>query len=71
MASHPLPTLQPAVAPAGGLGRALRQAAATLRRWVRVTGQRRQLGELDAHQLRDIGLTRHEAAREARRHFWD
>ncbi|WP_234270267.1 DUF1127 domain-containing protein [Billgrantia ethanolica] len=40
-------------------------------RLVQLRHQRSQLLELSDHQLRDIGLTRHEAAREARRHFWD
>lgn len=33
--------------------------------------ERHQLLELSDHQLRDIGLTRREVAREARRHFWE
>lgn len=33
--------------------------------------QRRRLAQLDAAQLRDIGLTREQAADEARRYFWD
>jgi uncharacterized protein YjiS (DUF1127 family) len=33
--------------------------------------QRRHLAELDDAMLRDIGLTRDEARREARRPFWD
>ncbi|MBA2778473.1 DUF1127 domain-containing protein [Halomonas kenyensis] len=40
-------------------------------RLVQLRRERSQLLELSDHQLRDIGLTRHEAAREARRHFWD
>ncbi|WP_229359055.1 DUF1127 domain-containing protein [Halomonas salipaludis] len=33
--------------------------------------ERNQLHELSDELLRDIGLTRHEANRESRRHFWD
>ncbi|MGR4067329.1 DUF1127 domain-containing protein [Billgrantia sp. C5P2] len=33
--------------------------------------ERAQLHELSDRQLRDIGLTRQQATREARRHFWD
>ncbi len=33
--------------------------------------ERNQLLELNDHQLRDIGLTRRDVIREARRHFWD
>ncbi|SFQ95260.1 DUF1127 domain-containing protein [Poseidonocella sedimentorum] len=33
--------------------------------------QRRALGRLSAHQLEDIGLTRTQAEREARRPIWD
>ncbi|MCC5884153.1 MAG: DUF1127 domain-containing protein [Halomonas sp.] len=40
-------------------------------RLVQLRRERNQLLELSDHQLRDIGLTRHEAARESRRHFWD
>lgn len=40
-------------------------AAAALRR------QRRDLGALDEHLLRDVGLTRGEALREADRPVWD
>jgi uncharacterized protein YjiS (DUF1127 family) len=37
----------------------------------RIARERRHLEALDDRQLRDIGLTRHQAMREARRHFWD
>ncbi len=33
--------------------------------------QRRRLCKLDKAALRDLGLTRHEALKEARRPFWD
>jgi uncharacterized protein YjiS (DUF1127 family) len=45
--------------------------------WVKVLGkmhdrwqQRQTLLDLDDHLLRDIGLTRNQAAREARKPFW-
>lgn len=37
----------------------------------RIARQRRQLGQLDAHLLKDIGLTDDAARAEARRPFWD
>nr|WP_240457714.1 hypothetical protein [Halomonas socia] len=33
--------------------------------------ERNRLHELSDELLRDIGLTRHEANRESRRHYWD
>jgi uncharacterized protein YjiS (DUF1127 family) len=36
-----------------------------------LTRSRRSLGQLDDHILRDIGLTRAEAAFESRRSVWD
>ncbi|MFY0991068.1 DUF1127 domain-containing protein [Halomonas sp. C05BenzN] len=42
-----------------------------LARWNRLRHERHQLGELSDDLLRDIGLTRREALREARRPFWD
>ncbi|MGR2739612.1 DUF1127 domain-containing protein [Billgrantia sp. Q4P2] len=38
---------------------------------VQLRRERTQLQELSDHQLRDIGLTRQQANREARRPFWD
>ena len=32
--------------------------------------QRRDLSRLDDHLLRDIGISRHDVAREARKSFW-
>lgn len=43
---------------------------ALLRLWQRNRITRRSLCALDAHLLRDIGLTAGAAAREARRPFW-
>ena len=45
-------------------------ALATLGRWLQRAAQRRALAALDDHRLRDIGVTRQAAAREARRPFW-
>ena len=36
-----------------------------------VARERHQLLELDEHQLRDIGITRYDAVREANRPSWD
>jgi uncharacterized protein YjiS (DUF1127 family) len=43
---------------------------ATLLRWHQRARQRRQLGELNDHLLRDIGITRAEALAEAEQPFW-
>lgn len=43
----------------------------TVRTWMRVVRERRALSNLDAHLLRDIGLTCRDAETEASRHFWD
>ncbi len=45
--------------------------AARLSSFFAVARQRAQLAQLDANQLRDLGLTRHEADQEASRPFWD
>jgi uncharacterized protein YjiS (DUF1127 family) len=42
----------------------------TVRAWAIRTRQRRALGALDRHLLRDIGLTPEEAMREAGKAFW-
>lgn len=44
---------------------------AALARFWRAYDTRRQLGELDAHLLRDIGVTRLDARLEASRKPWD
>jgi uncharacterized protein YjiS (DUF1127 family) len=41
-----------------------------LREWLRRSRTRHEIAELDDHLLRDIGLTRYEAAAEGRKHFW-
>ena len=45
----------------------LRRFAFCVSRW----RQRRVLADLPDHLLRDIGVTRNQAAREASRPFWD
>lgn len=49
----------------------LRDGLARVRHLMQLRRERNQLRELSDHQLRDIGLTRREVVREARRHFWD
>ncbi len=43
----------------------------SLSRMFAVAHERRALAELDAAQLKDLGLTHSEALEEARRPFWD
>jgi len=50
-----------------GFGRALKALA----RWRALRHERLALAELDAHRLRDIGISPEEARREALRPFWD
>ena len=38
--------------------------------WIERSRQRQALAALDDHQLRDIGITRLEAVREAEKPFW-
>jgi len=38
--------------------------------WVRRSESRRELGRLSDRELRDLGLTRFDATREARKPFW-
>jgi uncharacterized protein YjiS (DUF1127 family) len=45
-------------------------ASNQLARWLDAARSRRTLEELDEHLLRDIGLTRAEARREADKFFW-
>jgi uncharacterized protein YjiS (DUF1127 family) len=44
--------------------------SATIRIWIARSHQRQALAELNDHLLRDIGVTRHEALREAAKPFW-
>lgn len=43
---------------------------ALAREWLRRHRMRQEIAELDEHLLRDIGLTRFDAAVESRKHFW-
>lgn len=52
---------------AAGFGKFLRRLAA----WIKVSGERRHLGRLSPHMLRDIGLHEGDADLEAQRPFWD
>jgi uncharacterized protein YjiS (DUF1127 family) len=74
----PMATTQP-LAPFAGrragltvqLWYGLRRLLAAVAERDRRARARYQLTQLDERQLRDIGLTRREAEREARRHFWE
>ncbi len=52
------------------LGARLRGLFGLWHLWHQRWQQRRQLAELDAHLLRDIGVTPREAFREASKPFW-
>ena len=39
--------------------------------WGEILRQRQQLSKMNDYQLKDIGVSRAEAAREAKRKFWD
>ena len=45
-------------------------AVVMIRNWIERTRQRRALASLDGAMLRDIGITRVEAARECEKPFW-
>jgi uncharacterized protein YjiS (DUF1127 family) len=51
----------------GGVTRILTRAVSV---WMQRRQARAQLGRLDAHILRDIGLSEDQARREAVKHFW-
>jgi uncharacterized protein YjiS (DUF1127 family) len=53
-----------------GLQRRVSVAVARLLRWHELARQRRMLLTLDERMLKDIGITRAEAEREAGRPFW-
>ena len=59
--------------PAGLWREALRTVGAWVEAWSRMSErgrQRRALADLDDHLLRDIGMTRDHARREAEKPFW-
>ena len=56
---------------AAGLRVALSRATLTLLRWQELARQRRALAALSDQMLKDLGLTRADALREAGRPFWD
>ena len=64
-------TAGPAGRPAERLRAALSWVILTLLRWQELARQRRALGALSDHMLKDLGLTRADALREAGRPFWD
>jgi uncharacterized protein YjiS (DUF1127 family) len=50
--------------------RTLLHVVETLVRWSERASQRRRLRELDGYMLKDIGLSRADAARESGKWFW-
>ncbi len=62
------PSAQPSALAA--FARRVRRLAALCALWQRRHTQRRELGELDDRLLRDIGITREQAWREAGKPFW-
>jgi uncharacterized protein YjiS (DUF1127 family) len=64
-------TAGPADRPAERLRAALSWGILTLLRWQELARQRRALAALSDHMLKDLGLTRVDALREAGRPFWD
>ena len=54
----------------GELSRIARIAVERVTLWYSRAHERRVLGELDEHMLRDIGLARSEAHAESERPFW-
>jgi uncharacterized protein YjiS (DUF1127 family) len=50
---------------------ALSRGLAAVMRWQELARQRRALAALDDHMLKDLGLSRADAAQESGRRFWD
>ncbi len=48
-----------------------RRVVRTLRLWSERSAERRVLAGMEAHRLRDIGKSRTDALREARKRFWE
>lgn len=61
---------QPVARPRAGLFW-VRHGLVRLARWQQLARERESLRHLDERTLRDIGVSRHEALKEARRPFWD
>ena len=53
------------------LGQAILSAWLKVKAWREVSRQRRELRDLSDHLLKDIGISRADATREADRYFWD
>jgi len=47
-----------------------RNVLAVIRTWAARGRERRVLGEMEAHELNDIGISRAQALRETRKWFW-
>ena len=60
----------PVVGISASLSKAFRTLAGTFETWQERADQRRHLLELDERLLRDIGLSRYDALREAAKPFW-
>ena len=54
----------------GTIGNALRETLVTANIWRNRYVQRRELANLDAHMLRDIGITPDQARHEVDKPFW-
>ncbi len=54
----------------GGLA-VFRRVVRTLRLWSERSAERRVLAGMEAHRLRDIGKSRTDVLREARKWFWE
>ena len=48
-----------------------KQLLKTIKFFFRRTRQRRQLSSLDDFMLKDIGISRSDAMKEANKHFWE
>ena len=68
----PLPShwRQRTTTPSHDLWLQIRSGLSVLLLWMDRSGQRRDLSELEDHQLRDIGLTRDDIRRECSKPFW-
>lgn len=49
----------------------MKKGVALVRRWQQLSYERRLLASLDDRTLRDVGISRSDAARESARPFWD